>query len=361
MGLYRVCARRWASVWLGWTWIAIMATMAADARAQAVEQLRIVGGLASLHQFTRYEEPFWTKDLPRLSGGRAKAAIVPFDQAGLRGNELLRLVRAGSVPFATMLLALVSVEDPELGAADLAGLNPDMQTLRSHLAAFKPHLEKRLREHWGIEPLAIYVYPAQVTFCSKAFSSLADLSGRRIRSSNTGQSDLIEALGAIPVRSSFNDIVPKMRKGDIECAITGTMSGNTIGLHEITTHIHTMAANWGLAVFGANIDAWNALSPELRGLLSRELPKLEQSIWSEAERETGEGLICNSGEAACVNGRKGKMKVVEETPADARRMSHIFESTVLPRWVQRCGARCASVWNTTLGPVTGITADTAPR
>jgi TRAP-type C4-dicarboxylate transport system substrate-binding protein len=334
-----------------------MAGQAVQAQAEAPVRLRVVGGLGKLSQYTRHELPFWTQALPSLSGGRASADIAPFDQVGLSGNEMLRLIQIGAVPFGTALLPLVATHDPELGAPDLAGLNPDMATLRKHMAAFRPHLERRLRERWGIETLAIYVYPAQVTFCSKPFSRLADLAGRRVRSSNASQSDLVEALGAIPVQTAFADIVPKLRSGDIECAITGTMSGNTIGLHEVTTHVHTMAANWGLAVFGANTAAWNALSPDLRGLLRRELSRLEQAIWADADRETGEGLGCNSGDARCVNGRKGRMVVVRENDVDVNRWRDIVVSTVLPRWVQRCGPRCAAVWNNTLGPITGIEAD----
>lgn len=329
--------------------------------AEGVERLRIVGGLGTLNQYTRHEQPFWTKELPRLTGGRARAEIVPFDQAGLRGNEMLRLIQSGVVPFGTTLLPLSASLDPELGAPDLAGLNPDMTTLRAHVAAFRPHLEQRLRDHWGIEALAIYVYPAQVTFCNKPFGNLADLVGRRIRTSNPTQSDLVEALGAVPVQAAFGEIVPKLRSGDIECAITGTMSGNTIGLHQVTTHVSTMAANWGLAVFGANTAAWNALTPELRKILRHELGRLEQAVWADADRETGEGLACNSGGAACLTGRKGRMVVVRESPEERRRWREIFVATVLPRWVQRCGPSCAAVWNNTLGPVTGVEATVVLR
>lgn len=332
--------------------------VATPAWAENTEQLRIVGGLGKLNQYTQHERPFWLKTLPAVTQGRISATIVPFDEAGLRGSELLRLVQVGAVPFATALLPLVAAQDPVLGAPDLAGLNPDMAALRKHMATFRPYMEQRLRERWGIEALAVYVYPAQVTFCAKPFSGLADLSRRRIRSSNAAQSDLIEALGAVPVQTGFADIVPNLRSGEIECAITGTMSGNTIGLHEVTSHVHTMAANWGLAVFGANLAVWNGLAPELRQVLRRELAQLERAIWDDAERETGEGLACNSGTAGCTSGRPGRMVVVPETPADAKRWREIFLSAVLPRWLRRCGEECETVWNQTLGPVTRIKAET---
>lgn len=330
-------------------------------QAQPPVRLRIVGGLGKLSQYTRHEVPFWTERFPRASGARASAEIVPFDQIGLAGSEMLRLIQIGAVPFGTAMLPLVAAQDPELGAPDLAGLNPDMAALRRHFAAFRPHLARRLRERWGIEMLAVYVYPAQVTFCTKPFAGLADLAGRRIRSSNPSQSDLIEALGAVPVQTAFNDIVTKLDSGDIECAITAAMSGNTIGLDRVTSHVHTMAANWGLAVFGANAAAWSALPGEVRATLQRELPLLEEAIWADAERETSDGLACNRGAAACVGGRKGRMTIVNETEADVRRWRAIVVSTVLPRWVQRCGPQCAEVWNTTLGPVTGIEAKAPPR
>ena len=102
--------------------------------------------------------------------------------------------------------------------------------------------------------------------------------------------------------------------------------------------------------------AWEALPPDLRALLRRELPRLEAAIWEESERETSDGMACNRGIPACVGGRKGSMVVVPVSAQDERSRQEILASTVLPRWVQRCGPRCAQVWNQTIGPVRGLAA-----
>lgn len=317
------------------------------------QHLRIVGGLGALNQYTRHEEPFWTREVARLSGGRMTAEIVPFDRAGIRGQEMLRLVQLGAVPFGTSLLNLSAVLDAELGAVDLAGLNPDMATLRRTVGAFRPHLEKVLRERYGSELLAVYAYPAQVTFCAKPLGSVADLAGRRVRVSSATQSDWVASLGAIPVQVPLSEIVANVRSGNVDCAITGTMSGNTIGLHEVTSHIHTMPVNWGVAAFVANGAAWSALPKDLQDLLRRELPKLEQSIWAEAENETSDGVACNTGAASCVGGRKGHMTEVRATAADGAKRRAALVKTVLPGWLQRCGAQCAQLWKQTIGPASG--------
>lgn len=330
-------------------------SLCAPSQAKPVQRLRIVGGLAGVNQYTRQEAPFWTQTLPRLTKGRVSAEIVPFDRAGIRGQEMLRLMQLGVVPFGTALLNLSAPQEPVFGAPDLAGLNPDMAAVRRTVAAFRPYLAKILRER-GIELLAVYAYPAQVMWCNKPFASLADLATRRIRTSSASQADLVEALGGVPVQTSFADIMANMKSGNIECAITGTMSGNTIGLHDVTTHVHAMAVNWGLSIFGANAGAWNALPPDLRLLLNEELPKLEEAIWAEAERETGEGIACNTGRPSCTEGRKGAMVEVKASPTDDARRRAIFVGTVLARWVHRCGPSCARVWNSTIAPAAGFEA-----
>jgi hypothetical protein len=98
--------------------------------ADAPIQLNVIGGVAAVSQYEQFEKPFWTRDVPRLTGGRVQAAIHPFDQSGLSGQEMLQFMRLGVVPFGTALLAMVSADEPELNAVDLPLLNPDITSLR---------------------------------------------------------------------------------------------------------------------------------------------------------------------------------------------------------------------------------------
>ncbi len=339
-------------------------TLWGTAFAQAISlkpyALRIVGGLAGVHQYTRNEEPFWTKELPRLSGGRFTADIVPIDRTGVPGGDMIRLIQLGVVPFGTILLSSIAATYPQFGAPDLAGLNPDMGSLKRNLGAFRPFLEAELRTRYKIEMLAVYVYPAQVVFCKQPMTRLSDLAGRRVRVSSITQSDFIGALGATPVLTAFSQIKSSLTNNQIDCAITGTMSGNTVGLQELTTHVYSMPINWGLAVFGANTDAWGAMPADLRALLRNELPRLEKTIWTESEHETQEGIACNTGAASCTTGQRGQMTEVNPIDQDDKKRQDLFVNVVLKNWVKRCGAVCADVWNRTIGPVQNVQAPTPP-
>lgn len=316
--------------------------------------LKIVGGLAGVTQFNGLEAPFWSQELARLSGGKYTASVVAFDRAGVPGSEMLRLMQLGVVPFGTMLMGSLSGQFPQYTAPDLAGLNLNVAHLRTSVAAFRPYLQKALREEQGIEMLAIYIYPAQMAFCKAPLTQLSDLKGRRVRVSSASQADFFSALGAIAVHTSFAQVVARLEAGGVDCAVTGTMSGSAIGLQRLTSDLYQLPVNWGMAIFGANRAAWQALPEDLRALLSRELPKLENRIWDESERDTALGLACLSGKTACADGAPGNMTVVRATNEDMRRAEQLFAQSVLPRWLQRCGGACANIWSTTIGPARNI-------
>lgn len=352
----RVAARRaWVVAAVALVWTALAGTLAHGQPAPAdTVRLQIVGGLARVTQFTDFEQPFWKKEITERSGGRIVADITPLDGGGLRGQEMLQLMRLGVVPFGSALLAVVAGDEPELNAVDLPVLSPDMPTLRRTVEAYRGHLATVLRERYDIELLGIYVYPAQVLFCKAPFSSLDDMRGRRIRTSSVGQSSLMTALGAIPVVLPFAETVQALRDNVVDCAVTGTLSGYEIGLPDVTSHVHGMAISWGLSFFGANISAWQALPEDLRQIIRTGVAQLELRIWAQADIDTGRGIACNTGAATCGDPPARPMTLVPASPADEARRHRLIEEFVLPQWVDRCGAACAAAWNAYLAKVHSV-------
>ena len=324
-----------------------------SAAGQPIE-LRIVGGLATVSQFRSLEEPFWTQEIRRLTAGRVSATIRPFDHSGLRGQDMLHLIRLGVVPFGTALISLVSGDEPEIAPIDLPGMSPSLASLHRNVASFRPSLTAILKERYGVELLGIYAYPAQVLFCNQPFAGLDDLKGRRIRTSSVAQSELVSALGALPVVTAFTDIVPSINRGAVECAITGTLSGNQIGLSEVTSHMHTMSIGWGLSLFAANETVWNTVPPDIQNALRKGIANLEERIWEAADRDTQLGIACNSGAPDCVGEKPARMTLVHSSVADEARLRQVLADTVIPGWLDRCGSHCIETWNKTLGSTMGI-------
>ncbi|WP_236038930.1 TRAP transporter substrate-binding protein [Belnapia arida] len=318
--------------------------------------LRIAGGFGGVTQYERYEAPFWISEVPRLTGGRVQAEIAPFDRSGIHGSDMLGLMRLGVVSFGTVSLAVAASDEPELAAMDLPALNPDIATLSQSRDLLRPRLEATLRYRYNVQLLAVYTYPAQVLFCRDPFTSLADLAGRRIRVSSVGQGEMVEALGAAAVVIPFAQIPDALKRHTVECAITGSLSGNALGLQAVTSTMSRQAVGWGVSLFGANLSAWNGLPPEVRTQIQQGLGTLETAIWQAAERETEEGFLCNAGSPRCKQGKPGGMVVLDDTPQDQRRRAHPLRNVVLPKWIERCGEECVTVWNRYMAAARGITA-----
>lgn len=313
--------------------------------------LRIVGGLAGIAQYKRYEEPFWRDEIQNISKGRITATIAPFDRSGLRGQDMLQLMRLGVVPIGTAILSLVAGDEPVLNGVDLPALNPDIDSLRRSVAAYRPKIEQVLRERYNLKLLGVYTYPAQVLFCARPFTGLTDLAGRRIRTSSVGQSEFVGALGAVPVGTPFAEIVASVKQGVVDCAITGTLSGYEIGLSEVTTHIHRMAISWGLSVFAVNTASWSALPQDVREILTEGVARLEARIWDAAQKDTHRGFACAAGDAECPLERRGRMTAVAVTDSDEAQRQRLLRDAALPAWIDRCGQDCVDAWNETLGPL----------
>ncbi len=328
----------------------------AQARPEEPIKLQIIGGLAGVTQYTKIEQPFWQSQIGVLSGGRISATIRPLDAGGLRNQEMLQLMRLGVVSFGTVSVSAAAGDEPELSAVDLPVLNPDVATLRRTVDAFRERLRSILRDRYDIELLGIYTYPAQVLFCAGSFKGLEDLAGRKVRTASVAQSELMAAMGAVPVILPFAEIVPALRDGVADCAITGTLSGYEIGVPRVTAAVHAFAMNWGVTIFGVNATYWKGLPADVRELIGRGVEQIEERIWSQADADTQKGLACSAGTATCSGKSERPIIVVPTSPADEAQRRRLLTEIVLPRWFERCGQDCVSSWNAYLKPLHGIEA-----
>lgn len=310
--------------------------------------LKVVGGLGATIQFKNFEEPFWDKQLAEKSGGRITAEVTPWDQFGIKGNELLQFTRLGAIVISTVSLSQIASEDPEAAAVDFAGLNPDIPTLRRSIKAYLPTLRDVYRTRYGLELLAVWSYPAQVIFCNRPIDGLADLKGVKVRVASAMHSDFVEGLGGVGITIPFDGLMDGLKKHVVDCAITGAMSGYRLGLYNATTHIDPATVSWGPYVLFANHAAWQRFEPSVRAFLTAQIDDLGDRLWDAADHETQEGIACLTG-GACGAGPAAHMTLAPTGEADSKLMRKSFLDVVSPRWAQRCGAKCVSNWNLTVG------------
>ena len=328
-------------------------TATAQAQDLPATKLKVVGGLSNLSLYNDFEKPFWTKTIPEASKGKVTADIKGFNDMGLKGPEVMRLMSSGVIEFGTSTLAYFAADNPINEAIDLAGLAPNVKIARAVTEAFQPAYAKFYAQS-GIKVLGMSTYPAQVLFCNAEITGLASIKGKKVRTSSRTQAELIEALGGSSVTMAFGEVVPALQNKVVDCAITGSLSGYSAKWYEVSTHLYALPINWNQQIHAVNQKAWDKLNPGVQKLITDQFSNLVHDIWVAADKQTQEGYDCNSGAAACKQAVKGKMVLVQPTEADRAMLKKVLSESVLPKWAARCSAQCVADFNASVGSIVDV-------
>ena len=337
------------------TAIAAFALSASAALADDPVVLNAVGTWSSLTNFQKHEEPFFNTRLREASDGNIVGKIQSQSGLGLKGFEIMRLVKNGVFDFAFGLPGYVAAENAIFEGADLSTLTQDIDTQRKVSDAYYPTLEKSFADIYNAKLLMLYPFPSQTLWCNGEVNGIEDLKGKKIRVYSTTLGDFVEGVGGTSVTVSFSEVIPALEKGVVDCAITGTMSAYTAKWNQVATHAYTLRVGWCLAFGAMNMDKWNSLSEGQQTLLQSEIATLTDAMWAETATEDDVAISCITG-GECAIGEAGSMTLVEPSEADLKARDSIATEVVLARWAERCGADCAANWNETVGPILGLTA-----
>lgn len=317
--------------------------------------LKAVGTWSSLTNFKKHEGPFFNERLAEASGGQIIGDIKSQSGLGLKGFEIMRLVKNGVFDFAFGLPGYVAAENAVFEGADLSSVTQDIVTERKVAEAYFPTMEKNFAEIYNAKLLMLYPFPSQTLWCNAEVNSIADLKGKKIRVYATTLGDFVEGAGGTSVTVPFAEVIPALEKGVVDCGITGTMSAYAANWQQVATHAYTLRVGWGIAFGAMNMDKWNSMTPAQQELMQTEIAALNERMWAETATEDEVAISCITG-GECAIGEKGSMKLVTPSEADLKERDRIANEVVLKRWAERCGAECAANWNATVGAVLGMTA-----
>lgn len=336
--------------------IAALAAAVLGTHAMAETTINVVGNLGITTQSKILEAPFWNEKIVKASNGAITTRFQPWNEMGLKGPEIFRLLGQGVMNVATGQLGHSAGDTPINDATDLAGLSPTIEEFKAVTDAFRPELTAFYSENLGVEILTMQSFQAQILYCREEFTGLADLEGRKVRGSGASQADFVEYFGGIAVSMSFGEVQQGLQQGVIDCAITGTLGGYSAKWHEGAKYLYTLPINWGAGITAANKSWWDGLGEDERTLIRAELATLEDEMWALNAEENTVGINCNTS-GPCLLGEPAGMIRVDPSNEDIALRTEAMQKAVLPGFAARCGTECVAKFNAVIGPVVGLTID----
>jgi TRAP-type C4-dicarboxylate transport system substrate-binding protein len=333
--------------------------IAAPAAAQDIQStsLSVVGSWSSLQLHKKYEQPFWGDTVPSESGGKIEIKLSTFDQQGLKGGEVFRLLDNGLFDIGATVADYTVQDAPELEGLDLPMMAPEVSEARKVAKAYKPVLDDALRKRFDAKLLNVVPYPQQVVFCNTPISSLSDLEGKKVRASGRTTAEFVNGVGAEGITMGFSEVPTALQRGVIDCAITGSLPGYSSGWYEMSTHLYALpVGGWDHVVTAMRLETWNGLNEATQEFLMAQNAQYENHVWDSAVQRTEDGINCLTGNGPCPLGEPGSLELVEATEGDIELAREILNETILPNWAERVDAEWVQRWNDTIGQVVNLQA-----
>ena len=321
----------------------------------ADQKLRVCGSFASLTMFRNFEKPFWTEVVPNEMG--FNVSLTSLDEVKLKGAGVLRQMEYGVFDVVHTVADYVSGDSPALAGLDLPALASDIKLAREVVEAYRPIMDKYLQKDFHVKLLSITPYPAQVLFLRDKISSLGDLRGKKIRCSGWTTAEFVRALKATGVLLHFEEVPESLKRGVVDGAITGSLSGYAAGWGDVADYLYPLAmGGWDYVIGSISMNTWQNLSTDQQeNLMKLVKEKLEDPAWRVTERETGEGVQCLTG-GKCPHGRPNQLALIPVTE-EARKMAYqVLLSNVLPAWANKVAPEVVKEWNDSIGKVVGLKA-----
>jgi TRAP-type C4-dicarboxylate transport system substrate-binding protein len=335
-------------------------TLAAGVASAEVQRTKIkaVGTWGNLTNYFGYEKAFYNETLEKASGGKIQATVNPITELGLKGWEVMRLLKLGVFDVSHGVYGYVASEDPALEGVDLSSAAKDFKQAKELVKAYEPIIAKHFDRTFSAKYLYTFRWPSQFIFCNSPINKLSDLKGKKIRVYSTTLGDFVQGVGGTSVTIAFAEVVPALQKGVADCGITGSMPAYQAKWHEVITHTMMIPVGAGLGFAAMSNKKWNTLNKDTQDFLMTQYKKLGEEQWANAQAEDEDALRCLSGNGKCeMGGEPGKVKLVEPGPEDYKEREHILHDYVLKAWAARCNAECVSDWNATAAKVVGVMAE----
>ena len=203
-------------------------------------------------------------------------SLIEAVQKETQGQLSIRLNLGGTLPIAaTNITQAVSDNVVQMGDdAFFVGSVPVGGVVR--LPMFLPK-RADFEKAWDVEApylraeyakknivlLGRYIFPENVIWSSKKLTSLADITGQKIRVISPEQSEFIKLLGGIPVTLGTSEVAAGIDRGVIDGALTAS-SGYGYVWRDLLKYSYRLNVSFIDSLILVNKDAWDKLPAETR-------------------------------------------------------------------------------------------------
>jgi TRAP-type C4-dicarboxylate transport system substrate-binding protein len=307
--------------------LAAAAALAAGLAAPAVQaqELRLSTFVPPVHIIYKEIIVPWAAQVEKETGGKVKVTLYPSMQLGGKPPELFRQAVDGVADLVFTLPGYTSPAFPRVGIIELPGLKEDGFAATAMMwDLLDPYL---LPEFKGTKVIALWgAEDAGLMSRGKAYRTMEDLKGLRIRAPSAAQSKQVEFMGAVPIAAPITQVYPGLERGTMDGAMVPFTTILDFRLGEVAKGYTISGPIFGRSVFliAMNEKKYMGLSPAHRAVIDRLSGR-------ELSRKATDVYIKRAEQA--VASVRGKADVYELPKSEQERISKTLRP-IIDEWIK---------------------------
>jgi len=290
------------------------------------QELRLSTFVPPVHIIYREILTPWAADVAKATNGQVKVTLYPSMQLGGKPPELFRQAVDGVVDLVFTLPGYTSPAFPRVGIIELPGLKPDGFAATDMMwDLLDPYL---LPEFQGTKVIALWGAEdaGLMTRATKAWRSIDDLKGLRIRAPSAAQAKQIQYMGAVPIAAPITEVYPGLERGTMDGAMVPFTTILDFRLGEVAKGFTVSGPIFGRSVFlvAMNQKKYDSLPANVRAAI-------DKLSGRELSRKATDVYIKRAAQA--VESVRGKADLVELSKAEQERISKVLRP-IIDEWIK---------------------------
>lgn len=275
----------------------------------------------------------WAKRVMDQSGGRLKVEMYPAMQLGGRAPALFDQAKDGVVDIVWTLTGYTPDRFPKSEVFDLPFLCANAeQTSQAAWSFFEKHLRD---EYKDVKVLATHVHgPGVLHVRGAGVRKLEDMRGLKMRAPTRVISQLLEALGAVPVPLPVPQVPEALQRGVIDGTVVPWEVTRSLRIPELvqshTGFAGTRALYTTLFVFAMNKPRYDALPADLRKVI-------DDNSGAAAARELGR--VMDAGDLPAIEAAKARNNAIITLDAAETKRWQDAAQKVVEAWIAETAKR----------------------
>lgn len=249
----------------------------------------------------------FAESITKASGGRLTVTNYAAGELPYKSADVVKAVAMNQIQIGQVGAGLIAGDAPELNVFAMPFICTSYRQFAAGVKAMGDIPDKVLNDRFGVKVLMQWPIPSQNIWLTTAIKSLSDLKGRKIRTWNPQQVDMLRLFGASPMSIDPTEVVTALQRKVVDGAITSALSANDWKAYDIVKYgfmlNFTMAHQFTLV----NAKAFNKLPADLQKLVMDQVAEWTPRYYSESEA---------TDQAARENMKKHGTILIDPTPED---------------------------------------------